>query len=165
MPEADVLGEIDTGFPVFMQTLEGGRVAIAAMALGLAEEAFSRAVQYSKQRSTFGRLLAQHQTIQAYLADMATEIEAARLLVYQAAFMRAAGQSVAREGAMAKLFASEMAMRVTDRAIQIHGGYGYVREFEVERMWRDAKLCTIGEGTSEIHRIVIARHLLRDAPV
>jgi alkylation response protein AidB-like acyl-CoA dehydrogenase len=158
--ETDVLGVVDTGFPVFMQTLEGGRVAIAAMALGLAEEAFTRALRYSQQRETFGKPLAGHQTIQAYLAEMATDIEAARLLIYQAAFKKAAGLSVAREGAMAKLFASEMAVRVCERAIQIHGGYGYVREFEVERMWRDAKLTTIGEGTSEVQHIVIARQLL-----
>lgn len=160
VPEGDVLGSIDTGFPVFMQTLEGGRVAIAAMSLGLAEAAFERAVEYSKQRHTFGRALAHHQTIQTYIADMATEIEAARLLVYQAAFMKAAGRSVALEGAMAKLYASEMAMRVCDKAIQIHGGYGYVREFEVERIYRDAKLCTIGEGTSEVQQLVIARQIL-----
>ena len=116
-----------------------------------------------KQRETFGRPLAGHQTIQNYLADMAMKIEAARLLVYRAAFMKDAGLPFGKEASMAKLFATEMAMEVTSNAIQVHGGYGYVREFEVERIWRDAKLCTIGEGTSEIQQVIIARNILGEA--
>lgn len=160
IPAANLLGELDHGFLTFMKTLEGGRIGVGAMALGLAQGALERAIAYTKQRRTFGLLLAQHQTVQDYIADMATEIEAARLLVYNAAFMKAAGVPFGKQAAMAKYFASEVAMRVTEKAIQIHGGYGYVSEFEVERIYRDAKLCTIGEGTSEIQRLVIARHVL-----
>jgi len=163
VPLENLIGAEHNGFGAFMATLEGGRIAIAAMALGLAQSSFERSLAYVKQRRTFGRLLAQHQTIQIYLADMATHIEAARLLVYRAAFLRDAGRPFAKEASMAKLFATEMAMDVTNNAIQIHGGYGYVKEFEVERIWRDAKLCTIGEGTTEIQRVIIARQLLGDA--
>ncbi|MBN2083453.1 acyl-CoA dehydrogenase [bacterium] len=160
VPAENLLGEENTGFGTFMQTLEGGRVGIGAMALGLAQGAFERSVAYMKERKTFDKLLAQHQALQFALADMATEIEAARLLVYRAAFMKAAGQPFGKEAAMAKLYASEVAMRATEMAIQIHGGYGYTVEYEVERIWRDAKLCTIGEGASEILRMVIARQIL-----
>jgi alkylation response protein AidB-like acyl-CoA dehydrogenase len=159
-PAENLLGELDNGFVAFMKTLEGGRVGVGAMALGLAQSALERAVTYMKQRRTFGLLLAQHQTLQDYIADMATELEAARLMVYRAAFMKDAGVAFGKEAAMAKLFASEAAMRITEKAIQIHGGYGYVREFDVERIYRDAKLCTIGEGTSEIQRMIIARRVL-----
>ncbi len=160
VPKENLLGELNDGFGTFMRTLEGGRVCIGSMALGLAQGAFERAVEYTKQRSTFGKLLAQHQTIQDYAADMATELEASRLLVYRAAFMKQQGEKYAKEAAMAKYYASEAAMRITDKAIQIHGGYGYTRDFDVERFWRDAKLTTIGEGASEILRMVIARNVL-----
>jgi len=163
VPVQNLLGEENTGFGTFMQTLEGGRVGIGAMALGLAQGAYERSVAYMKERKTFDKLLAQHQALQFALADMATEIEAARLMVYRAAFMKAAGQPFGKEASMAKLFASEVAMRATEMAIQIHGGYGYTVEYEVERFWRDAKLCTIGEGSSEILRMVIARQILGKA--
>jgi butyryl-CoA dehydrogenase len=160
VPVENLLGEENDGFGTFMQTLEGGRVGIGAMALGLAQGAYERTVQYVKERKTFDKLLAQHDPVQHFIANMATEIEAARLMVYKAAFMKAAGQKFAKEACMAKLFASEVAMRVTELAVQLHGGYGYTVEYDVERMWRDAKLCTIGEGTSEVQRMVIARHVL-----
>jgi len=163
VPAENLLGEENTGFGAFMQTLEGGRIGIGAMALGLAEGAYERAVNYVKERSTFGKLLAQHEPIQHFIANMATEMEAARLMVYRAAWMKDQGMHITKEAAMAKLYASEVAMRVTELAVQLHGGYGYTREYEVERMWRDAKLCTIGEGTSEIQRMVIARQVLGKA--
>ncbi|MEZ5339478.1 MAG: acyl-CoA dehydrogenase family protein [bacterium] len=163
VPAENLIGELNDGFPAFMKTLEGGRIAIAAMALGLAQSAYERSLEYATQRETFGRPLGAHQTIQNYLVDMATRIEASRLLVYRAAFLKDAGRPFAKEASMAKLFATEMAMEVCSNAIQIHGGYGYVREFEVERIWRDAKLCTIGEGTSEIQQVIIARNILGDA--
>jgi alkylation response protein AidB-like acyl-CoA dehydrogenase len=146
-----------------MRTLESGRIGIGALALGIARAAYERAVRYATERETFGRKLGGHQTIQAYLADMLAELEAARLLVYRAAFMRNDDVEFGREAAIAKMYASEVAMRVTERAIQIHGGFGYVREFEVERYWRDAKLTTIGEGATEICQLVIARNILEDA--
>jgi len=180
VPVVNRLGVENDGFKTFMKTLENGRIGIGALALGIARAAYERAVRYATQRETFGRPLAGHQTIQGYIANMATELEAARLLVYRAAFMRAFGGTgvIARDGgtsegagatefgreaAMAKLYASEAAMRITERAIQIHGGFGYVREFEVERYWRDAKLTTIGEGATEILQIVIARDILGQA--
>jgi len=160
VPAENLLGVLDTGFGAFMKTLEGGRIGIGALALGIAQGAYDRTLQYVKQRRTFGKLLAQHQTVQDYIADMTTDLEASRLLVYRAAFMKDAGVAYGKEAAMAKMYASEAAMRVCDKAIQIHGGFGYTREFEVERMYRDAKLCTIGEGTTEIQRMVIARYVL-----
>ena len=163
VPAENLLGEENTGFGTFMRTLEGGRVCIGAMALGLAQGAYERSVAYMKERKTFDKLLAEHQALQFALADMATDVEAARMVVYRAAFMKDAGVPFGKEAAMAKLFASEAAMRVTEMAIQLHGGYGYTVEYEVERMWRDAKLCTIGEGASEILRMVIARQILGKA--
>jgi len=160
VPVENRLGPENTGFGAFMATLEGGRVGIGAMALGLAQGAYERTVSYVKERKTFDKLLAQHEPVQHFIANMATELEAARLLVYRAAWMKDQGLPFAKEAAMAKLYASEVAMRVTELAVQLHGGYGYTREYEVERMWRDAKLCTIGEGTSEIQRMVIARQVL-----
>ena len=160
VPAENLLGEENTGFGTFMQTLEGGRIGIGAMALGLAQGAYERTIKYMKERSTFGKLLAQHEPLQHIVANMATEMEAARMMVYKAAFMKDAGANIAKEAAMAKLYASEAAMRVTELAVQLHGGYGYTREYEVERFWRDAKLCTIGEGTSEVQRMVIARQIL-----
>ena len=161
VPAANLMGQLNDGFQVFMQTLEAGRIAISAMAVGLAQSAYERALRYSQQRETFGKPIAKHQTIQAYLAEMATSIDAARLLTYRAGFLKDRGQSFGLEASMAKLFASEISVAVAERAIQIHGGYGYVREFEVERIWRDAKLCTIGEGTTEIQQVIIARGLLK----
>ena len=163
VPAENLLGVENDGFGAFMRTLAGGRICIGALALGLAQGAYERALAYSAQRSTFGKLLAQHQTIQNYLANMATEVEASRLLVYRAAFMKDAGLDYAKEAAMAKLFASEASMRITEHAIQVLGGFGYTREYEVERFYRDAKLTTIGEGSSEILQMVIARNILGDA--
>lgn len=162
VPAAQRLGPEGEGFKYFMKTLDRGRIVIGAMALGLAEGALACALKYAKERKTFGKEIAAHQAIAFKLADMATQIEAARLLIHQAARKKDAGLPFARDAAMAKLFASEMAMRVTSDAIQIHGGYGYTREYHVERMFRDAKLCTIGEGTSEIQRLVISRSLVQE---
>ena len=154
------LGKLDYGFQDTLFILEQGRIGIGALALGLARGALEEAARYAQERKQFGTPIASFQAIQWMLADMATEIEAARLLILRAAALQDAGQRTPLQSAMAKLFASEAAMRATDKAIQIHGGYGYTREFPVERYFRDAKLCTIGEGTSEVQRMVIARHLL-----
>jgi hypothetical protein len=156
------VGAEGSGFSFAMGTLNGGRIGVAAQALGIASGAYERALQYSKERKTFGHPIADHQAIQFKLATMATKIEAARLLTLQAAWMKDQGKPYIKEAAMAKLFASEIAQFVTTEAVQIHGGYGYVREFHVERMMRDAKITEIYEGTSEIHRMVIARELLKD---
>ena len=161
IPAENLLGKENEGFKQFLVTLDGGRIAIAAMALGLAQGAFERALAYSKERVQFGQPICNFQAIQWMLADMATEIDAARLLVYRAAWLKDRGLPFTKEAAMAKLFTSEMAERVCYKAIQIHGGYGYMKEYEVERMYRDQRLCAIGEGTSEIQRLVIARQLLR----
>jgi alkylation response protein AidB-like acyl-CoA dehydrogenase len=163
VPAENLLGEEGRGFRQFMQTLDGGRICIGAMALGLAQAAYDAAVRYSLEREQFGRPISKFQGIQFKLANIATEIEAARHLIYSAAAMRVRGDKVTKYSAMAKLFASEVSMRATNEAIQIYGGNGYSREFPVERYWRDAKLTEIGEGTSEILRIVIARELLREA--
>ncbi len=160
VPEGNLLGEVGKGFGYFMQILNGGRIGIAALALGIAEGAFEKAVAYSKQRKTFGKPIAAHQAVAFKIADMAVEIQAAKHLVYHAARLKDAGRPFKKEAAMAKLFASEMAMRVTRNAIQVLGGYGYMTEYGVERMYRDAKLCEIGEGTSEVQRIVISREIL-----
>jgi alkylation response protein AidB-like acyl-CoA dehydrogenase len=162
VPVAQRLGPEGDGFKYFMRTLDRGRIVIGAMALGLAEGALGCSLKYGRERKTFGKAIASHQAIAFKLADMATQITAARHLVYDAARRKDAGLPFSREAAMAKLFASEMAMRVTSDAIQIHGGYGFTREYHVERMFRDAKLCTIGEGTSEIQRLVISRGLVHD---
>ncbi|RKY18336.1 MAG: acyl-CoA dehydrogenase [Planctomycetota bacterium] len=161
IPAGHVLGEVGKGFVNFMKTLDGGRVGIAALSLGLAEGAYEAALGYSKERSAFGKPIASKQSIAFMLADMATQTEAARHLIRRAALLKQAGQPYTKEAAMAKLFASEMAMKVCYDAIQIHGGYGFTTEYHVERMWRDAKLCTIGEGTSEVQRMVISREVLR----
>jgi len=155
-----LLGDEGHGFRVAMQTLDGGRIGIAAQALGIAQAAFDVARSYAKERRTFGKAIAEHQAIQFKLADMATEIDAARLLVYRAAWLKQQGRLHTEEGAKAKLFASEMARRQTGEAIQILGGYGYTKEFPVERYYRDAKITEIYEGTSEIQRMVIARAIL-----
>jgi alkylation response protein AidB-like acyl-CoA dehydrogenase len=161
VPEANLVGEATGGFKAFMRTLMGGRISIGALALGLAQGAYEHSVRYSKERKQFGQPIASFQAVQFMLADMATQIEAARLLVYHAALLKDAGQEFGRQASMAKLFASEMANRVTDKAIQVHGGMGYCRDVPVERMHRDAKLMEIGEGTSEIQRLVIARDILK----
>jgi len=162
VPDANVLGEPGQGFVNFMKTLDAGRIGIAALSLGLAEGALEQALAYSVERRQFGRRIADFQGLQFMLADMATELEAARHLVYNAAWLRQQGRPYTTAAAMAKLFASEAAMRITTKAVQIHGGYGYTKDYPVERMMRDAKICEIGEGTSEIQRLVIARSLLRD---
>jgi alkylation response protein AidB-like acyl-CoA dehydrogenase len=155
-----LLHEEGKGFHVAMQTLDGGRIGIAAQALGIAQAAYDVAREYAKERRTFGKAIAEHQAIQFKLADMATEIDAARLLVYRAASLKDSGEAVTEAGAKAKLFASEVARRQTGEAIQILGGYGYTKEFPVERYYRDAKITEIYEGTSEIQRLVIARSIL-----
>ncbi len=160
IPAENLLGKENEGFKQFLTTLDAGRVAIAAMAVGLAQGAFERAVEYAQQREQFGQPIANFQAIQWMLAEMATEIEAARLLVNRAAWLREKGERFTKEAAMAKLFATEASERVCYKAIQIHGGYGYVREYEVERMYRDQRLCAIGEGTNQIQRLVIARQIV-----
>ncbi|HJW44570.1 MAG TPA: acyl-CoA dehydrogenase [Geothrix sp.] len=162
VPEANLLGEEGVGFKQAMKTLDGGRISIGALGLGMAQGAFEEALRYSKIRHTFGRPLADHQGIQFKLADMGTEIEAARLLIYRAAGLKDQGLPYAKAASMAKLYSSEVACRVADQAVQILGGYGYIKDYPVEKYYRDVKLCTIGEGTSEIQRTVIARHLLSE---
>lgn len=161
LPQANMLGEEGKGFKVAMKTLDGGRIGIASQALGIAQGALEATTTYVKERQQFNKPLSGFQGVQFQLADMATQVEAARLLVYNAAFRASAGLSYSQESAMAKLFASETAMRVTTQAVQLHGGYGYTREFPVERMMRDAKITEIYEGTSEIQRIVIGAALTR----
>jgi alkylation response protein AidB-like acyl-CoA dehydrogenase len=160
VPGAGLLGERGRGFQDAKKVLEGGRIAMAAMAVGLAQGALDHAVRYAKERQAFGQPIGRFQGIRAMLADLATEVEAARLLTLRAAYGKDRGRPVMREASMAKVFASEVAVRCASKAVQIHGGYGYTREFPVERFYRDAKLCEIGEGTSEVQRMVIARHLL-----
>lgn len=161
VPQANLLGAEGQGFRIAMETLNGGRIGVAAQAVGIAQGAFEQALNYAKQREQFGQPIAKFQGIQWMLADMATRIEAARLLTYQAAYLKDAGLPYIKESSMAKLFAAETAMDVTVKAVQIHGGYGYTREYPVERMMRDAKITEIYEGTSEVQRIIIANQLLR----
>jgi butyryl-CoA dehydrogenase len=161
VPEENVVGAVGDGFKVAMATLDGGRIGIATQAIGIARAAMERSVAYAKERKSFGVPIAEHQAIQFMLADMATQIDAARLLAWRAAKMKDAGVRHTTESSIAKLYASEMATRVTHKAIQIHGGYGYSAEFPVERHYRDARITEIYEGTSEIQRIVIAASLLR----
>ena len=162
IPKANRVGADGFGFKFAMKTLEGGRIGIAAQALGIASGAYELALNYAKERKTFGKPIAEHQAIQFKLADMATQIEAARLLCLKAAWLKDHGQPYTQAAAMAKLYASDVAMKTTVEAVQIHGGYGYVKEYHVERLMRDAKITQIYEGTSEIQRMVIARELLRD---
>ena len=162
VPVENLLGEEGEGFTNFMRTLDSGRIGIAALSLGIAEGAFEQALRYASVRKQFGQAIANFQGIQFQLSDMATEIEAGRHMVFHAAWLSQQGKPVAKMAAMAKLFCSELAMRTTIKAVQIHGGYGYTKDYPVERFMRDAKICEIGEGTSEIQRLVIARHLLRD---
>jgi len=159
IPKENLLGEKDMGFIGAMNILDRGRTAIGAMSVGIARGALEDCVEYAQQRQQFGRPIGKFQAIQWKIADMATEIEAARLLVYQAAYLEDQNQKFTKEASMAKLFASEMAMRATRNAIQVFGGYGYTRDYALERYFRDIKLCTIGEGTSEVQRMVISRQL------
>ncbi|RVU01610.1 acyl-CoA dehydrogenase [Mucilaginibacter limnophilus] len=161
VPKENRIGEDGFGFTFAMKILEGGRIGIAAQALGVASGAYELSVQYAKERQSFGKPIAQHQAIQFKLADMATEIEAARLLCLQAAWLKDNNQPYGNASAMAKLFASQTAMKTTVEAVQIHGGYGYVKEYHVERLMRDAKITQIYEGTSEIQKIVISREALK----
>src|SRR3954471_13790427 len=162
VPAESLLGKEGEGFKNFMRTLDNGRVGIAALSLGIAEGAFEEALKYANTRKQFGQTIASFQGIQFQLSDIATEIEAGRHLMFHAAWLAQNGRPFSKEAAMAKLFCSELAMRATIKAIQVHGGYGYTKDYPVERMMRDAKICEIGEGTSEIQRIVIARHLLKE---
>ena len=162
VPLSNRLGNEGDGFKIAMATLDGGRIGIAAQAVGIAQGAFEAALQYSRQRTAFGSVISSFQAIQWMLSDMATEIEAARLLTYRAALAKDSGKRFSKEAAMAKLFASETAMKHTIKAVQIHGGYGYSKEFPVERAMRDAKITELYEGTSEIQRLVIAHSVLSD---
>ena len=161
VPEENLLGAEGEGFVGSLKILDGGRISIAALGLGMAQGALDAAVKYAKQRRQFGQSISEFQAIQFKLADMATEVEAARLLVYQAAWLADSGAArFTRESSMAKLFASEVAVRVANECVQIHGGYGFIKDYPAEKFYRDVKLCTIGEGTSEIQKLVIARQLL-----
>ena len=161
VPKENRIGEDGFGFTFAMTTLNGGRIGIASQALGIASGAYELALKYSKERKAFGKHLAEHQAIQFKLAEMATKIDAARLLVWQAAYLKDQGKDFVKAAAQAKLFASQIAQEVTTEAVQIHGGYGYVKEFHVERLMRDAKITQIYEGTTEIQKLVISRELLR----
>jgi alkylation response protein AidB-like acyl-CoA dehydrogenase len=160
IPDENRLGPEGLGFIHSMQVLDGGRISIAALALGIAQGAYESAVRYSKERQQFGQPISNFQAIQFKLADMATQIEAARLLTYRAAAMKDAGRKTTKESSMAKLYASEVSVKISEEAIQIHGGYGYTKDYPPEKFWRDSKLCTIGEGTSEIQRLIIAKQIL-----
>jgi len=162
VPVENMLGNPKEGFKMFLKTLTGGRISVGALAVGTAEGAYKKALKYSTERKAFGREIYKFQPIGFKLADMATRIEAAKLLVFHSAWMKDQGKDVIKEAAMAKLFASEVAMDVTTEAIQIYGGYGYVAEYDVERFFRDAKVLEIGEGTSEVQRLVISREIIKD---
>jgi alkylation response protein AidB-like acyl-CoA dehydrogenase len=162
IPAENLLGKEGNGFVDAMRTLDGGRISIAALGLGMAQGAFEAALKYSKQRKQFGKAISEFQAIQWKLADMAVEIDAARLLTMRAADMKDKGMKTTQESAMAKLYSSEVAVRCANEGVQIHGGYGFIKDYPAEKFYRDVKLCTIGEGTSEIQRLVIARQLLKD---
>tara|TARA_Y100000590_G_C15346158_1_gene873345 strand:- start:258 stop:764 length:507 start_codon:yes stop_codon:yes gene_type:complete len=161
IPSTHLLGDPEKGFNQFLQTLTGGRITIAALALGISQGAYNLALNYSCEREAFGKKINKFQGISFKLADMATQIEASRQLIYNAAWLKDQKNNIIKEAAMAKLFATEAAMKITTEAIQIHGGYGYIREYNVERFFRDAKILEIGEGTSEVQRIVISREILK----
>lgn len=161
VPAQNLLGQEGEGFINCLEILDGGRISIAALAVGMAQGAFDASLTYSKQRKQFGKPISEFQGIRWKLADMATEIDAARLLTYRAAALKNQNKRSTKESSMAKLYASEVSVRIANEAVQIHGGYGYVKEYAAEKFYRDAKICTIGEGTSEIQRLVIARQLLR----
>jgi alkylation response protein AidB-like acyl-CoA dehydrogenase len=162
VPGENLLGKEGDGFIDAMRVLDGGRISIAALSLGMAEGAYGAALKYSKERQQFGQAISEFQAIQWKLADMATEIDAAKLLTYRAAAMKDAGKKTTLESSMAKLYASEVAVKCANEGVQIHGGYGFIKDYPAEKFYRDVKLCTIGEGTSEIQRLVIARQLLKD---
>ena len=164
IPEENLLGKLGEGFVDSMRVLDGGRISIAALSLGIARGALDASVKYVKERRQFGKAIAEFQGIQWKLADMATELDAARLLTQRAAVLKDAGQRVTRESSMAKLYASEVAVRICDEAVQLHGGYGFIKDYPAEKFYRDVKLCTIGEGTSEIQRMVIGREILKVHP-
>jgi alkylation response protein AidB-like acyl-CoA dehydrogenase len=162
VPEEALLGKEGSGFVDAMRILDGGRISIAALGLGMAQGAYEAALRYSKERKQFGKTISDFQAIQWKLADMATEIDAARLLTMRAAAMKDAGMKTTLESSMAKLYAGEVAVRCANECVQIHGGYGFIKDYPAEKFYRDVKLCTIGEGTSEIQRLVIARQILKD---
>ncbi|MBW4027886.1 acyl-CoA dehydrogenase [Acidipila rosea] len=164
IPEANLLGKLGEGFVDSMRILDGGRISIAALSLGIARGALDASLKYVKERRQFGKAIAEFQGIQWKLADMATELDAARLLTQRAAVLKDAGHKVTRESSMAKLKASEVAVKICDEAVQLHGGYGFIKDYPAEKFYRDVKLCTIGEGTSEIQRMVIAREILKVSP-
>jgi len=159
VPEENLLGKENEGFKQFLQTLDGGRIGIGAMAVGIAQAAYEKSLKYARNRVQFGKAISKFQAVQFKLADMAMEIENARTMVYRVAWLKEQGKKITKEAAMAKLYASEVAMKVCHQAIQIHGGYGYMRDYQVERFFRDARLLEIGEGTSEVLRMVIAREI------
>src|ERR1700704_4677287 len=161
VPDENRLGDDGMGFVNAMAILDGGRISVAALAVGIAQGAYESAVRYSGERQQFGKPIREFQAIQFKLADMATQIDAARLLMYRAAWAKDQGKKTTKESSMAKLFASEISVRVCEEAIQVHGGYGYTKDYPPEKYWRDSKLCTIGEGTSEIQRLIIAREILQ----
>ena len=161
IPKDNIIGEVGQGFKQAMQVLDGGRISIGALSLGIAKGAYEASVQYAKEREQFGQSISKFQAIGFKLADMATEIEAAELLLYQAAYLKNNKRPMTKESAIAKYYASEVACRVANEAVQIFGGYGYTKDFPVEKFYRDAKLCTIGEGTSEIQKLVISREILK----
>lgn len=161
VPDENRVGEEGMGFVNAMEILDGGRISIAALAVGIAQGAYESALRYSAERKQFGKAIQEFQAIQFKLADMATQIDAARLLMYRAASLKDNGKRTTKESSMAKLYASEISVRVCEEAVQIHGGYGYTKDYPAEKYWRDSKLCTIGEGTSEIQRIIIAREILK----
>lgn len=161
IPDANRIGEIGKGFIQSMKILDGGRISIAALSLGVAKGAYEAALKYSKERVQFGKPISQFQGISFKLVDMATEIEAAELLTHKAAFLKNEGKPMSKYGAMCKMYASEMCVKVANEAVQIHGGYGYTKVYPVEKFYRDAKLCTIGEGTTEIQKVVIAKNILK----
>jgi hypothetical protein len=162
VPEENLLGEEGVGFRQAMKTLDGGRISIGALGLGMAQGAFEESVKYAKQRRTFGKPIAEHQAIAFKLADMQVQVEAARLLIYKAANLKDQGKPYGKAASMAKLYSSEIACKVADEAVQTLGGYGYIKDYPVEKYYRDVKLCTIGEGTSEIQRTVISRYLMQE---
>jgi alkylation response protein AidB-like acyl-CoA dehydrogenase len=163
VPDENRIGEEGMGFVNAMEILDGGRISIAALAVGIAQGAYESAVRYSGERQQFGKPIREFQAIQFKLADMAMQIDAARLLMYRAAWLKDQGKKTTKESSMAKLYASEISVKVCEEAIQIHGGYGYTKDYPAEKYWRDSKLCTIGEGTSEIQRMIIAREILKQA--
>ncbi|HMO22741.1 MAG TPA: acyl-CoA dehydrogenase family protein, partial [Candidatus Melainabacteria bacterium] len=159
IPKENIIGLEGEGYKQALTTLEGGRLSIGALALGIGQAAFDAALAYANQREAFGKPIGKFQFIQGYLADMSTQLEAARLMLYHAAYLKDHGKRVTLEGSQAKLYASEVASDVCNKCVQIHGGYGYIEDFPAERFLRDAKLCEIGEGTSEIQKLVIAKQL------